>query len=99
MKKTVGMIKLYYIDCDDEICKGNIFIKFYDLKSFQEAVEFYNYLMEAEIPLNLNKYSEEIPEGWPSAIKDFELYICSEDGIDVTLGTNTDIWIANIYLK
>lgn len=99
MKKIVGVVKLYYIDSDDEICKGNIIIKFYDLKSFREVVEFYSYLAEAEIPLNLNKYSEEIPESWPSAIKDFELYVDSEDGIDVTLGTNTDIWAANVYLK
>lgn len=27
------------------------------------------------------------------------LYICSEDGIDVTLGTNADLWVANVYLK
>lgn len=99
MKKTVGMIELYYIDSDNEICKGNISIRFYDLKSFREAVEFYSYLAEAEIPLNLNKYSEEIPEDWPDAIKDFDLYIYSEDGINVTLGTDTDLWVANIYLE
>lgn len=99
MKKMVAMIKLYYIDSDDEICKGNISIRFYDLKSFREAVEFYNYLAEKEMPLNLNKYSEEIPEGWPDAIKDFDLYVDSEEGIDITLGTDTDIWVANVYLK
>ncbi len=95
MKPYVGIVKFHYLKKGGE-CNETFTVHLYDIQEFERTLSLYKYLKDNEIECVFNKYTEEIPKEWGEHFTDFSVFI---DDITVTIGTNTDLWVIDVYIK
>ena len=95
MKPYVGIVKFHYLTNEDEH-KETFSAHLYDIQEVGRTLSLYKYLKDNEIECAFNEYSEEIPKEWGENFNHMTIFV---DDIVVGIGTDTDLWVIDVYLK
>jgi len=94
MKPYVGIVKFHYLKKGKE-CDETFAVHLYDAQEVERTISLYKYLMDNEIECAFSEYSEEVPEEWGN-LSSASIFI---EDVVITIGTDKDLWVVEVYLK